>query len=149
MFQVAFARYGDYSRRQRRLMNQALGPGPIRTYQPLIEEETNTLLRRILADPTDYLAHIRRYVFRQHVIPRSSSLRWFRLRYAGGLTLNAVYGYHPKAKDDEFLKLANESVDILSNEIASGGGVWPVDVLPLRKPMSCSRLSLRMDLPPR
>ena len=53
-------------------------------------------------------------------------------RYAGGLTLNAVYGYQPKTKNDEFLELANESVDILSNEIASGGGIWPVDVLPFR-----------------
>ena len=51
-------------------------------------------------------------------------------RYAGGLTLNAVYGYHPDTKHDPFLKLANESVDILSNKIASGGGIWLVDIFP-------------------
>lgn len=62
MFQVAFARYGDYSRRQRRLMTQALGAGAIRTYYPLIEAETHALLKRILGDPQDYLSYVRRYV---------------------------------------------------------------------------------------
>ena len=31
---------------------------------------------------------------------------------------------------DPFLRLAEECVGILSEKIASGGGVWPVDVLP-------------------
>ncbi|PSR73546.1 hypothetical protein PHLCEN_2v10465 [Hermanssonia centrifuga] len=108
--EVAFARYGDYSRRQRRLMNRALGPSAVHTYHPLIETETHALLKRILADPQEYLEYIR--------------------RYAGGLTLNSVYGYQAHSNDDKFLNLANEAVDLLSNEIASGGGIWPVDVFP-------------------
>ena len=67
-------------------------------------------MQRLLASPQDFAAHIR--------------------RYAGGLTLQSIYGYHAAARDDAFLALAEESVDILANRIASGGGIWPVDVFP-------------------
>ncbi|THH22534.1 hypothetical protein EUX98_g8161 [Antrodiella citrinella] len=107
---VAFTRYGDKSRRQRRLMTQALNPTAIRTYQPLLEIETHTLLRAIATDPKNYLNYIR--------------------RYAGGLTLLVIYGYQVKSENDPSLALATECVDILSNQIASGGGIWPVDIFP-------------------
>ncbi|OBZ78498.1 O-methylsterigmatocystin oxidoreductase [Grifola frondosa] len=110
---VAFTRYGDMSRRQRRLMQQALGVSAIRTYQPLLEIETHALLKRILVEPEDYLGHIR--------------------RYGGGLTLLVIYGYRVTSNDDEFVMLAEECVDILSNKMTSGGGIWPVDIFPFLK----------------
>ncbi|OJT04437.1 O-methylsterigmatocystin oxidoreductase [Trametes pubescens] len=110
---VAFTRYGDKSRRQRRLMQKALGPGAIPTYHPLLEIETHALLRRLLDDSGNYDSQIR--------------------RYAGSLTLLVVYGYRVTANDDPFLNLAEECVDILSNRIASGGGIWPVDIFPFLK----------------
>jgi hypothetical protein len=61
-------------------------------------------------DPAEYIKHIR--------------------RYAGGLTLSVVYGYEAVSNDDEFLSLAEECVGLLSNHIASGGGIWPVDIFP-------------------
>ena len=54
-------------------------------------------------------------------------------RYAGTLTLLVVYGYHVTSNNDPFVNLAEECVDILSNHIASGGGIWPVDVFPFRE----------------
>ncbi|KAH9853930.1 cytochrome P450 [Lenzites betulinus] len=110
---VAFTRYGDQSRRQRRLMQKALGQGAIPSYHPLLEIETQALLKRLLDDPAHYDGHLR--------------------RYAGSLTLLVVYGYRVTANDDPFLALAEECVDILSNHIASGGGIWPVDVFPFLK----------------
>ncbi|THG97275.1 hypothetical protein EW026_g4689 [Hermanssonia centrifuga] len=107
---VAFTRYGDKSRRQRKLMNSALGINAVRSYRPLLEIESLSLLKRILADPQDYLGYVR--------------------RYAGGLTLQSIYGYRVNSNDDVFLTLANECVDLLSNRIASGGGIWPVDIFP-------------------
>lgn len=53
--------------------------------------------------------------------------------YAGGLTLQAIYGYRAESNDDPFLALGEECVNILSNKIASGGGIWPVDIFPSRK----------------
>ena len=49
------------------------------------------------------------------------------------LVLHVVYGYRVTSKDDKYLSLAEECVDILSNRIASGGGIWPVDVFPFCK----------------
>ncbi|KAI0366428.1 cytochrome P450 [Pilatotrama ljubarskyi] len=110
---VAFTRYGEQSRRQRRLMQKALGPGAIPSYHRLLEMETQALLKRLLDDPADYEGHIR--------------------RYAGSLTLLVVYGYRVTSNNDPFLNLAEECVEILSNRITSGGGIWPVDVFPSLK----------------
>ncbi|KAI0772509.1 cytochrome P450 [Trametes elegans] len=110
---VAFTRYGEKSRRQRRLMQKALGPGAIPTYHPLLEIETQALLKRLLDDPNNFDSHIR--------------------RYAGSLVLLVVYGYRVSSNNDELLNLAEECVDILSNRVASGGGIWLVDVFPFLK----------------
>ncbi|KAJ7154117.1 cytochrome P450 [Mycena filopes] len=110
---VAFTRYGDVSKRQRKLINSAFGIQVIPSYHPLMETETHSLLRRLVADPSNYMAHTR--------------------RYAGGLTLSVVYGYEAAPQNDKFLKLGEECVYLLSNKIASGGGVWPVDIFPSLK----------------
>ena len=54
-------------------------------------------------------------------------------RYAGNLTLSVVYGYEVVSNEDEFVELAEECVDLLANRIASGGGIWPVDIFPFLK----------------
>ncbi|KAJ7649235.1 cytochrome P450 [Mycena rosella] len=110
---VAFTRYGDKSKRQRRLLNQAFGVQAIPSYHPLIETETHSFIRRLVAEPSEYINHVR--------------------QYAGGLTLSVVYGYETSSNDDKFLNLGQECVDILSNRIASGGGIWPVDIFPSLK----------------
>ena len=61
--QVAFTRYGDKSRRQRRLMLKALGPAAIPTYHPLLEIETHALLKRLLDEPKSYESHLKRCVY--------------------------------------------------------------------------------------
>ncbi|KAJ7651442.1 cytochrome P450 [Mycena rosella] len=110
---VAFTRYGDKSKRQRRLLNQAFGVQVIPSYHPLIQSETHSFIRRLVADPSKYMDHLR--------------------RYAGGLTLSVVYGYEASPNNDKFLTLGEESVDILANKITSGGGIWPVDIFPSLK----------------
>lgn len=107
---VAFTRYGDSARRQRKLMNSAFGIAAVKRYRPLLANESHLLVKRILADPKEYMGYIR--------------------RYAGGLTLQSVYGYKVERNDDPLLGLGEECVSILSNKIASGGGIWPVDVFP-------------------
>lgn len=44
-----------------------------------------------------------------------------------------IYGHEVKSKDDEFLSMAEECVWLLSNRIASSGGIWPVDIFPFLK----------------
>ncbi|KAJ7148780.1 cytochrome P450 [Mycena crocata] len=110
---VAFTRYGDKSKRQRKLLTQAFGINVIPSYHPLIQVETRSFILRLVANPSNYMDHIR--------------------RYAGGLTLSVVYGYEAAAINDKFLNLGEECVDILANKIASGGGIWPVDIFPVLK----------------
>ncbi len=62
-------------------------------------------------------------------------------RYAGTLTLLVIYGYRVTSNDDPFLNLAEECVDLLSNDITSGGGIWPVDIFPFRKSPTPIRLA--------
>lgn len=107
---VAFTRYGDKSRRQRRLMNQALSANACKAYRPLIANESTSLIKHMLADPEHYLGYVR--------------------RFAGGLTLQSIYGYRAESNDDPFLMLGVDCVNILANQIASGGGIWPVDIFP-------------------
>ncbi|PPQ90149.1 hypothetical protein CVT25_012460 [Psilocybe cyanescens] len=112
---AAFTGYGPQFRQQRRLLHKAFGVATIPSYHPLLQTETHTFLRRLIVDPVEYIKHIR--------------------RYAGGLTLSVTYGYEAVSNDDEFLELAEECVHLLSERIASGGGIWPVDVLPFLKHM--------------
>lgn len=109
--QVAFTSYGDQSKRQRRLLHQAFGLQAIPAYHPLLQTETVAFLRRLAVDPSQYESHMR--------------------RYAGSLTLSVVYGYEVKSNEDKFLQLAEECVDLLANHIASGSGIWPVDIIPV------------------
>ncbi|KAJ7250711.1 cytochrome P450 [Mycena rebaudengoi] len=110
---VAFTRYGDQSKRHRKLINKAFGIPVIPSYHPLIESETHSFIRRLAANPSDYIEHTR--------------------RYSGGLTLSVVYGYEAAPQNDKFLNLGEECVDLLANKIASGGGIWPVDIFPWLK----------------
>jgi hypothetical protein len=91
-------------------MHKALGLAAIPAYFPLLAAETHSFLQRLILTPTNYIEHTR--------------------RYAGGLTLSVVYGYEAAPYQDKFLVLAEECVKILSKDIASGGGIWPVDLFP-------------------
>jgi hypothetical protein len=91
-------------------MHRALGLHAIPAYLPILSAETHFFLCQLVATPANYVNHIR--------------------RYAGGLTLSVVYGYEAAPYQDEFLALAEESIKLLSEKIASGGGIWPVDVFP-------------------
>jgi hypothetical protein len=44
-----------------------------------------------------------------------------------------IYGHEVKSNDDAFLTMAEKCVWLLSNRIASSGGIWPVDIFPFLK----------------
>ncbi|KII86980.1 hypothetical protein PLICRDRAFT_43678 [Plicaturopsis crispa FD-325 SS-3] len=120
---VAFTPYSDQSRRQRKLMMRALGTAAVRTYEPLIAVQTSALLKRLVAFPSSQNS------------ARGKGMGWVDQvrQYAGSLTLHVVYGHNVTSSTDPFLTLAEECVDILSNGIAGGGGIWPVDVFQFLK----------------
>lgn len=91
-------------------MHKALGGPAISTYYPLITTATFAFLRRLIVDPQNYVTITR--------------------KYSGGLVLLVIYGYEAVSENDEILKQGEDSCDLLANEVASGGGIWPVDVFP-------------------
>ena len=52
--------YGEKFRRQRRLLQKALGVAAVSSYESLLAAETYALLGRIIESPTAYDAHIRK-----------------------------------------------------------------------------------------
>ncbi|KAI9451342.1 cytochrome P450 [Russula earlei] len=109
---VAFTRYGEEFRRQRRLMARGLAQARIPQYYPLITASTRPLLRSLLASSgSDFVPAIR--------------------RYAGGLNLNVVYGLEATRDDDPALLKVEGATDLLANHITAGGGLWAVDILPI------------------
>lgn len=91
-------------------MQQTLGPRSIPNYHEGLQVETKQFVRSLLADPKNYIRHIR--------------------QYSGGLTLSAVYGYTARSSNDKYFLIAEESMDIIANEIVGGVGLWPVDIFP-------------------
>src|SRR6266852_2826180 len=120
-------------------MQRALGPASIREYHPLITIETRSFLRRLLVNPSDYASLTRRYDLKplytslDHLDDVIDEFARATCRYAGGLILLVVYGHEVKSKDDKFLSMAEKCVWLLSNRIASSGGIWPVDIFPFLK----------------
>lgn len=90
-------------------MHRALAPRIIPSYHPWIKSSTRLFIRELIRDPEHYVGSIR--------------------RYAGGLTSSVIYGYEVKSAEDRLLLQSEEFVDIMSNEIATGG-VFAVDMFP-------------------
>ena len=110
--QVAFTRYGEEFRRQRRLMARGLAQGRIPQYHPLITASVRPLLRALIASSgRDFVPAIR--------------------RYAGGLALSVFYGLEATRDDDLAMLKVEQATDLLANE-AAGGGLWAVDIFPFR-----------------
>ncbi|KAJ6550362.1 cytochrome P450 [Mycena sp. CBHHK59/15] len=110
---VPFEGYNEDFRRQRKLMQQTLGPRCIPAYHPMMRVETVSFIRDLVNSPNDYMDHTR--------------------KYAGGLMLSVLYGYKTSSNDDVFLGLAGECIDFFANEVTSGSGIWPVDIFPFLK----------------
>ncbi|KAK0479198.1 cytochrome P450 [Armillaria novae-zelandiae] len=97
--------------RQQRFVKKTLGPRSIPAYVPMIRASTNAFLCEMISSPSHYLKHAR--------------------KYAGGLTLSVVYGYQARNANDKFLRQAEVCLDIITNDIIAGSGIWPVDLIPV------------------
>ena len=59
---VPFARYDDFWRHARKLVDPGFRQGALVAYRPMIQMKTHTLLARLLASPGEWEAHIGRLV---------------------------------------------------------------------------------------
>ena len=59
---VPFARYSEFWRHSRKLLDPGFKPGALMVYHPMIQMKTRTLLTWLLASPGEWEAHIERFV---------------------------------------------------------------------------------------
>jgi hypothetical protein len=59
---LVLLRYGPRFRTFRKHFFSIIGPGPLENQKPTIVYETHRFLKRVLADPDDLIAHLRKYV---------------------------------------------------------------------------------------
>ena len=90
-------------KRQRKLAQKTFGLNAISSYHPLIASEAESFLHRIFTTPDSYKDHTH--------------------RYASGFALSVLYGYEAAPPGDDFLSLAKECIDFLSNGTTSRPGV--------------------------
>ncbi|TDL20291.1 putative CyP450 monooxygenase [Rickenella mellea] len=114
-------------RRHRKLFHQKFNVNAVQEYRPLQTEVTHDLLRRLLKNPPDFVAH---------------------LRYtAGALILRVAYGISIAPENDPNINTAEEALKALS---ATGrAGAYLVDTLPICKitssPLLADRVKTQCD----
>jgi len=128
---MVFTGYGDQFRRQRRLMQRATGPQVVTNYQPMLEVNTRGFLNSLVKSPLNYTEHIIGYAYLLRILREyTCDSPDISIRYAGSKTLMIVYGHQVKSSsEDSLLALADEGTEIIKG-IASGIGIWPVDIIP-------------------
>ncbi|KAF8961871.1 cytochrome P450 [Flammula alnicola] len=94
--------YGDRFRNYRKLFHQTIGShAAMSQFHPVEEVETNRFLKRVLTNPDDLVAHVR--------------------KTAGAIILRISHGYEVKEKDDPFVTMADVATEQFSLSTAPGG----------------------------
>ncbi|TFY59478.1 hypothetical protein EVG20_g7775 [Dentipellis fragilis] len=107
---LALTGYGERFREYRRMLHRLMGTrSNMEKFHPIEELETHRFLRRVLENPDDLQAHIR--------------------KTAGAIILNMAYGYKIKDGDDPLVNNVEIAVDQFSE--ATAPGAFLVDVLPI------------------
>ena len=117
-------RWAEY----RRLMSQFMGTkAKIDELNHVLQEETNVLLKQCIADPHDWVEHLRRFAPTPlHAI----TCLMCHESFAGGLVLQLVYGY--RASDPggkELVKLVDDAMHGFS--VSTKANAFLVDVFPI------------------
>jgi cytochrome P450 len=55
---VPFARYTEFFRQARKILDRGLRPGAVAAYRPVQQTKARALLSQLLANPDDWEAHL-------------------------------------------------------------------------------------------
>ncbi|KAI0058231.1 cytochrome P450 [Artomyces pyxidatus] len=97
---IPLARYTDYWRRGRHILERGLRPTTVALYQPIQKAKTHTFLKKLLTHPEDYREHI------EHL--------------QGAILMGITYGYDVKERDDHMLEKARELVNLAAATVMPG-----------------------------
>jgi hypothetical protein len=59
---MGFARYTEFLRLERKLLDSSLRPANIAAYLPLLQTKAHVLLTQVLANPHEFEAHLNQFV---------------------------------------------------------------------------------------
>ncbi|KAJ7181541.1 cytochrome P450 [Mycena crocata] len=106
---LGLMRYGDAWRKHRRLLNQGFNTVASKTFHPKERLATQTLLRRLFADPDGWMEHLR--------------------HMAGELILSITYGINVLPDNDPYIDVAEKTLKAFSE--ASVPGRFLVESFPI------------------
>jgi cytochrome P450 len=113
--------YGERMKDYRRYIHRLLGTrAGVERFHPLIEHEGRVMMKRILADPDDFLEPIR--------------------KAAGAIIMKMTYGYDVREKEDPIVDLVNQATTEFG-EVTDASNVWLVDLIPARASSSTTCLN--------
>ncbi|KAF9017715.1 cytochrome P450 [Hymenopellis radicata] len=104
-----FMRYSDGWRSHRKTFHQYFNSNAVATYRPIQLSASVTLLKHMLSQPDGFFQYVR--------------------HHAGSIILYVVYGYHVNPDDDEYVKIADNS--LRSAGWAMVPGNYAIDYLPI------------------
>jgi hypothetical protein len=100
----------------------------VEQFLPIEETETHKFLQKVMENPADLAAHVRRCVY---LHPIYQNLYKQADRTAGAIILQIAYGYELQGDDDAFVDLVDRAV--LTFSLSATPGAWLVDLLPFLK----------------
>ncbi|KAG7087487.1 hypothetical protein E1B28_013449 [Marasmius oreades] len=108
---IGLMRYNDWWRLHRRTFHQFFQPRALPEYYDIQTERTTLLMQKLATSPQDFFQHIR--------------------NHSGGIILEIIYGYQLQAKNDPYIKLADDAWVGLKE--AGNHGSFLVDYIPILK----------------
>jgi hypothetical protein len=114
---VQVARYGEFWRQARKLLDRGLRTGALAVYRPVLQTKAHVLLIHLLENPEAWKAHLEQFVvlllmslvFITHY-PTSS--------LTGEITLTIAYGYEVQGPNDRKVDIPRKMA-----QLASGTGL--------------------------
>lgn len=125
---LALAPYSTRFHAMRRLLHKELTGSALKKYEPLHEQESRSLIKKVLQDPFTLQDAIRQWVHVSNFFPLFRFITSVICSYAGTVILKVTYGYQTAPQGDRFLVLAEKVMSAFSQ--ASQPSAWLVDIVP-------------------
>ena len=88
-------------------------------------------LGQLLQKPSDFLQHIRTYVYIYHIVTASGKHLYLRFSLVGSTTISMIYSINIRPYDDPYIKIAEEAVVAAAELLIPGA--FLVDIIPILK----------------
>ncbi|PPQ74502.1 hypothetical protein CVT24_000114 [Panaeolus cyanescens] len=124
-FNMTFFNYGERWKEHRRVMHQNLNNRAVREWRQLQSDVTHKFLKKLVANPNDWLYRIEQYALPLPFSPFEGSLPDHSM--TGSAIMKFTYGYELKEKD-EYMPTVKKAITALTTSQGIG---FMVDKIPL------------------